>query len=228
MPRGPDVAEPTPAGFGAEVERRHRDLAPLVAYGWNAMIGAAGARERFIRYLVEAYHWVRHTCPLLERAAARAADLPWLAEYLRAHAEEERGHDELLLKDLERLGRGRAEVQGVWPRRETLALVAAQVHLMDTAGPVTLLGHAYALEATPPTSPGIVRLSSALDVPQDALTALRVHADADPGHVRELRAMLDRLTDPERQRLVLYSLEITSGYLADLLLALATEDLSAR
>ena len=74
------------------------------------------------RFLITQHEIIRATVPLTEVAAARAeamaADDPvasGLAQYLEEHVDEELGHDDTLLDDLELLGVNRATVLGRMP-----------------------------------------------------------------------------------------------------------------
>jgi pyrroloquinoline quinone (PQQ) biosynthesis protein C len=212
-------------GFGDALEARRRALWPLVGYAWGRLLAGPAARRRLVDYLAEAYHYVRYSGPLMERAAAKLdGRRAWLAEYWRAHAIEEAGHDEMLLGDLERLGRPRAEVIAALPRRETLALVASQFYVIEELDPAALLGYAYALEGGGLSEDWVREVGAQLAIPMDSLRTLREHAGLDPGHARELRRVLDRCGDARERRLIEWNLTITLGYLSDLALAVATED----
>jgi hypothetical protein len=60
-------------------------------------------RELYVAFLTQAYHHVRHTVPLLMAVGARVPDrYAWLREAILHYLEEETGHDEWILNDIER------------------------------------------------------------------------------------------------------------------------------
>ncbi len=195
---------------------------------WAELLAADAARQRFIAFTVEIFHYVRFTCPLLQRFAERVrADNPELADYLAHHCEEEAGHDLMLLGDLARLGLSETAVRASRPRRETVALIGSQLYAIDHA-PQRLghLGYGYALESAPGAPEAADRLAAQLDVPIEALSTFRLHCELDPGHVRELRETIDRfVTTPEEQEAVLENMEMTLRFLSELALSCALDPL---
>ena len=106
-------------------------------------------RDLYIAYLTEAYHHVRHTCPLLAHALAHCPkhDTGYrkaLLEYL----EEEQGHEEWILDDIAHLG-GDAEAvrrgSGDWPVR---AMVSWVYYAVEFLNPYSMLGMVLVLEGT--------------------------------------------------------------------------------
>ena len=66
-------------------------------------------RELYVAFLTQAYHHVRHTVPLLMAVGSRLPDRHgWLQDAILHYLEEETGHDEWILNDIERAGGDRA------------------------------------------------------------------------------------------------------------------------
>ena len=123
--------------------------------------------------------------PLLQAAAVKAEGQ--LKDFYLLHLEEERGHDEMLRNDLERLG-----VTDI-PHSHTAAQIAgSQYYLIVHDDPALLLGYMHALESDSMKPDDVDRLESENGT---ALTALRHHAIHDPGHREELERMIMRLDD---------------------------------
>src|SRR3546814_16752908 len=62
-------------------------------------------RAEYLAFLTEAYHHVRHTVPLLMACGARLpARLEWLRTALGEYIEEEMGHQEWILDDIQAAG----------------------------------------------------------------------------------------------------------------------------
>ena len=62
-------------------------------------------RELYVAFLTQAYHHVRHTVPLLMAVGARLPERqPWLQKEILHYLEEEQGHDQWILDDIEAAG----------------------------------------------------------------------------------------------------------------------------
>jgi hypothetical protein len=136
--------------------------------------------------------------PLTETALAQARRLddplgPPLATYLEEHVDEELGHDETLLGDLERIGVGRAEVLARVPSPSVAALVGGQYYWILHHHPVTFLGYVALMEGYPPTADLIATLIERTGYPEDAFRTLIEHGELDPGHRDHLDRTLDDL-----------------------------------
>jgi pyrroloquinoline quinone (PQQ) biosynthesis protein C len=141
---------------------------------------------------------------------------------LREHIDEERGHEEWVLNDLEQLGYRREHVRQSLPARETFAMVGSQFYIINELNPIGFLGYIFALECNPPTAKSIQTFTEKFEVPHHALTVLTGHAEADPNHIKELAHVLDSaVTDGNDQRLIEFNLQMTLENLADLVLAMA-------
>ncbi|UED88453.1 hypothetical protein K4G22_13595 [Streptomyces profundus] len=184
-----------------------------------------GLRERYLRYLAAMHPLLVASVPLLERAAARCADLddpyaPRLAAYYRRHAEEERGHDAWLLADLAEAGGRAPDV----PPRAVVELAGAQHYRVEHEHPVALLGYMAVLEGNAPAPWLPDRLALATGLPPAAFRTLREHAALDGGHLAALLREFDELPLTGRQRTVVsVSALHTAGLLTQLFRHLATD-----
>ena len=186
--------------------------------------GGRAMTRQFVDYMVQVYHYVKLSCPLMERARDRlVASRPEIAAYLDEHIDEEQGHERWVLEDLERLGLERKRVIHSRPRRETIALVGSQLYALDWLNPVGFLGYVYALEANGATVAGIEGISERLGIPTSALFAFREHARIDQGHhIPALGQALDRLiTSEDEQWEIRRNLRDTTQNLSDLVIAIA-------
>jgi hypothetical protein len=197
------------------------------AFWEHPAIGAA-----FPEYLFSLWSSMRATLSLLEAARERArvrapADpvCARLVPYFLEHAEEERGHDEWLLEDMEGLGIPRAQVLSRLPPPDVAAMIGAQYYLIAHAHPIALLGCFAVLEGSPLTEPDLAGLAARAGIPRPLLRTLDKHATLDPGHRDALDALLDALPlTPEHEALVgLSALTVVEqlGAIMERLLALA-------
>jgi hypothetical protein len=167
--------------------QRRLDQHPDPAAAWLAFLGVG-------------YGSIRASVSLLETARDRARDLSptdplaaGLVDYLREHAEEERGHDEWLLQDLQSVGVGSAELLSRPPSDAVAALVGAQYYWVLHYHPVCVLGYLMVIEGNPPDRRRLQDLRSRSGLPASAFRTMLEHADLDIGHAAELADLLDRL-----------------------------------
>ncbi|MFF3448479.1 iron-containing redox enzyme family protein [Streptomyces sp. NPDC002667] len=182
-----------------------------------------GLPDRYRRYLRAMHQVIRASVPLMERAAARCEALPQdpvaepLGRYLRAHAEEERGHDDWLLADAAATGTPPGELTDAVPAAHVAALVGAQYYWLEHGHPVALLGYIAVLEGNAP-APGLAgRLARETGLTRAAFETVRLHADLDDGHSADLDLLIDRLPlDTAQRTLVAVSALHTVASLAEL------------
>lgn len=156
--------------------------------------------ELWPEYLVVQHQTIRATVPLtrvtLEQARALGdADpvAPGLAGYLTLHVDEELGHDDSLLDDLELLGVTRASVLERMPSPAVASLVGAQYYWVLHHHPVAFLGYVGVMEGYPPTDELIGTLIERTGFPREAFQTFAEHGELDPGHRDHLDRTLDAL-----------------------------------
>ncbi|MFD3568064.1 iron-containing redox enzyme family protein [Streptomyces sp. NPDC058671] len=198
--------------------------APVLRAAIASLWRPDGLRQRYPRYLAAMHPLVRASVPLLQRAAARCAELddpaaPLLAAYCDRHAEEERGHDLWLLQDLAATG---AEPDAV-AHPVAVELAGAQYYRIEHEHPVALLGYIAVLEGNAPGPRLADRLAATTGFPDAAFRTLREHAELDGGHLDDLYRVLDALAPtPARRTAVSVSALHTTHLLTRLFLSLAT------
>ncbi len=102
-------------------------------------------RALYLEFLAQAYHHVRHTCPLLSLAAARTGDGVYRAA-LFDYIAEEHGHDEWILADIEALGGDAEAAKRSSPRLPCRAMIAHAYYAIEWISPYSLLGMVHVLE----------------------------------------------------------------------------------
>jgi pyrroloquinoline quinone (PQQ) biosynthesis protein C len=157
--------------------------------------------------------------PLTEAAlaAARRLDDPLgapLAAYLEEHADEELGHDETLLGDLEAIGVPRTDVLARVPSPSVAALVGGQYYWIHHHHPVSFLGYVGLMEGYPPTPELIEELTERTGYPLDAFRTYVEHAELDPGHRDRLDGTLDALPLDESHEVAIGISAIATAALA--------------
>jgi len=225
---------PSPPEGVAALEHEARSLLttldahPAARRLFEGRIHAAG----YAHYLVQTYHYVRWTTPLLAEAGHRLKQQgrhPLLAALLLQKANEERGHEKWLLADLKHLGWSAAQVEGVAPNPAVRAYVAWNRYTTCAGMPMAFLGTAYVLEylSVQRAQATVARLLAANTIPNihRAVTFLRGHGDADGDHVAGLTSLLSTLTAQDEQAALLLSARTTRALYPDLFPEEATPSL---
>jgi len=159
--------------------------------------------ETYRAFLVEAYHHVKHTVPLLMACGSRLPErLEWLREAIVHYIDEEVGHQEWILNDLHRLGADKEAVRHGKPGVATELMVAYAYDTVSRGNPVGLFGMVYTLEKTSSTiaTHAAGQIRAALDIGPEAMTYLRSHGSLDIEHMAHFERLMNRLdNDGDRQ-----------------------------
>lgn len=175
-------------------EREFLLAAPAIR---DAMAGIITLR-RYLAFLSQAWHHVRHTTPLLMAAGSRLpARLPWLQRDLVHYIEEEVGHDEWILGDIRTAGGDAQAVRASLPHPATDTLVGYVYDSVMRRNPTSIFGMVFVLEGTSVSLAlhAADRIQATLGLPDQAFTYLRSHGSLDQQHMRDLESILERLDD---------------------------------
>jgi pyrroloquinoline quinone (PQQ) biosynthesis protein C len=156
-------------------------------------------RQLYVAFLTQAYHHVRHTVPLLMAVGSRLPDHhAWLRDSVLHYLEEETGHEQWILNDIEAAGGDREAAAASAPNVATEAMVAYAYDTVMRRNPVGFFGMVHVLEGTSVSLAlqAADRIQSTLELPTRAFTYLRSHGELDKEHINDLAAILERLTDP--------------------------------
>jgi pyrroloquinoline quinone (PQQ) biosynthesis protein C len=171
----------------------------------RALVGDI-TRALYIAFLIQAYHHVRHTVPLLMAVGARLPDrLAWLQADVLHYLQEEQGHDQWILNDIEAAGGDREGAAHSRPDLATDALVAFAYDMVGRRNPVGFFGMVHVLEGTSVALAlrAADQIKATLALPNRAFTYLRSHGTLDQEHVQDLARILDRLDcDEDREAIV--------------------------
>jgi hypothetical protein len=169
--------------------------------------------ELYPEFLFAIFGVTSTSASLMRAAAARAAELAlgdsvedplagMLAGYYLEHAEEETGHEQWLLDDLQSMGIARERVLERLPYPSVAALVGTQYYWTLHVHPLAFLGYIAVLES-PAQMEFLNEVSERTGIPLSSMSAHVLHAKLDPEHVAEFDVMLDglRLTAPQQDLL---------------------------
>jgi hypothetical protein len=182
-------------------ERAELYSAPAIA---DCLAGRV-TRARYVAFLRQAYHHVKHTVPLLmacgsrfggERAALRAAIAHYIAE--------EAGHEQWILDDLRACGDDAEDARGAPPALATELMVAYVYDYIARIHPAGLFGMVHVLEGTSSVlaTRAAQSIAAALGLPREAFTYLVSHGELDQEHVRFYADTVNAMTPDEQEHVV--------------------------
>lgn len=187
-----------------EAERNYLLSAPIIA---DVQAGRFGL-STYLAFLHQAYHHVRHTAPLLDAARRNLSpEQQWLAAPLQAYIEEESGHEQWILDDIEACG----EDSDSWAMRppgfHTEMMVAYLYDCVCRVNAAGIFGMVLVLEGTSSNlAPAVAKLvQERLQLPDKAMTYLTTHGELDQSHIAHFEAVMNRLTNAADQAAVIHT-----------------------
>jgi pyrroloquinoline quinone (PQQ) biosynthesis protein C len=165
-------------------------------------------REEYAAFLGQAFHHVRHTVPLLMACGARLpASHEWLRRAVAEYIEEEIGHEEWILDDLEAMGEDRAHWAASTPLQATELMVAYAYDGIARVSPLSFFGMVLVLEGTSVAlaTRAADAIERGLGLPRSAFSYLRSHGDLDIEHTGFFEGLMDRIEEPAEQALIVHA-----------------------
>jgi pyrroloquinoline quinone (PQQ) biosynthesis protein C len=162
-------------------------------------------RSRYIAFLREAYHHVKHTVPLLMACGSHLGDeRATLRDAITEYIAEETGHDAWILDDLRACGDEPEAARRAQPAPATELMVAYVYDYIARVNPAGFLGMVHVLEGT---SNAIATraadvIARALKLPAAAFTYLTSHGALDREHVRFFERTVNGLEPGDRDHVV--------------------------
>jgi len=160
------------------------------------------SKETYIGYLSEAYHFVKHTVPLVETVQARlAADRFALHDALSDFALEKKGHEKWILHDIKAAGSDADKVRDSAPSKATEEFLAYAYETARQVNPVGFFGMIYVIEGT---GAGIAsatagKLMASLDLPPKCFSYLLSHGSMELDDMDFFEVLMAQITDAAEQ-----------------------------
>lgn len=171
--------------------------------------GARGdiSLETYSAFLVQAYHHVKHTVPLLMACGSRVPmEKEWLREAIAEYIEEETGHQEWILNDIKACG-GDPEIHRYGkPNPATELMVAYAYDTVNRGNPVGFFGMVLVLEGTSIqlATHAAQTIQHSLGLPDTAFSYLSSHGSLDIEHMKFYESLVNRLDDENDQQAVIH------------------------
>ena len=167
--------------------------------------------QTYIAFLTEAYHHVKHTVPLLMACGARLPErLEWLREAIVKYIEEEVGHQEWILNDLQVLGVDKESVRHGKPSIHTELMVSYAYDQVTRNNPVGFFGMVYTLEKTSSTIATFAaeQIANGLSLPRNAMSYMISHGSLDIEHMQDFEQIMNRLDSDADKAAVLHTMPV--------------------
>lgn len=190
-------------------ERQTLMTLPLVVQGAKGAISL----QSYIAFLTQAYHHVKHTTPLLMACGGRlGGEYEWLRTAIGEYIEEEMGHQEWVLNDIEACGADKEAVrhgltEDTAACHATEVMVAYAYDLIHRVNPVGFFGMVLVLEGTSTavaTQAG-EQLMQHLQLPKKAFSYLLSHGALDVSHVSFFESLMNQIHQPEDQQIIIHA-----------------------
>lgn len=167
--------------------------------------------QDYIAFLTQAYHHVKHTVPLLMAAGAKLPEeKEWLREAIAEYIEEELGHQEWILNDIQACGGDKEAVRVSQCAPETELMIAYAYDMINRVNPVGFFGMVHVLEGTSVTTADIAATSiqNSLGLPNEAFSYLRSHGALDQSHVAFFESLMNNLENESEQTLIVHAAKL--------------------
>lgn len=166
--------------------------------------------DAYISFLTQAYHHVKHTVPLLMACGSRLPEhYEWLRQAIGEYIEEEKGHHEWILNDIQTCGGNTKDVRANTHQGKVGAdielMVAYLYHQIDRRNPMAFFGMVWVLEGTSVSEGGQVAtaIQTTLTLPDSAMSYLKSHSELDQEHIKMFEGLMNQITDPDDQQAII-------------------------
>ena len=167
--------------------------------------------DEYVAFLTQAYHHVKHTVSLLMAVGARLPqEKEWLREAVAEYIEEEIGHQEWILNDIECCGFDKEVARKSTPNVATELMVAYAYDMVNRVNPLGFFGMVQVLEGTSVAiaEQAADRIRSSLELPKEAFSYLYSHGSLDQQHLQFFENLMNRIGQPEEQRVIIHSAKV--------------------
>ena len=181
---------------------------------WKGVVeGEHMSRDLYRVLMVQVYHYTRHNSTNQAVAAFKADPGEiGLLRFVYGHADEELGHEMMVLHDLRAIGLlGRDEPITDVPLPATEALINYLYGVALREGPVARLGYSYWAESVyGHIAPVLLQARRSLQLTDDEMAFFVAHSEIDAKHAAAVAEMIRRwVRTPEQAQAVLQVLRTT-------------------
>lgn len=191
-----------------EQERNTLLTLPFITKGGAGKISL----NAYIAFLTQAYHHVKHTVPLLMACGGHLPEhYEWLRTAIGEYIEEEMGHQEWVLNDINASGFDAEAVRNSQgsgaPSLATELMVAYAYDMIHRVNPIGFFGMVLVLEGTSTAvaTQAANTLKQSLNLTNKSFTYLASHGALDVAHTGFYEELVNRITDKKDQDLLIHA-----------------------
>ena len=187
-----------------ETERNYLMSSPIIV---NCLAGEISLND-YVAFLQQAYHHVKHTTPLLMAAGSQLPESKeWLREAVAEYIEEELGHQEWILNDIEACGFDKEKARKNQPNLSTELMVAYAYDTVHRVNPLGFFGMVNVLEGTSIKIADLAadKIQGVLNLSATAFSYLRSHGALDQDHIKFYEGLMNRIEDSSEQAQIIHS-----------------------
>ena len=184
--------------------REHVLGAPVIARCFKGDI----TLDDYVSFLVQAFHHVKHTVPLLMATGARLpASKEWLRVAVGEYIEEETGHHEWVLNDIAACGYDKEAARASQPAPATELMVAYAWDMVQRVEPLGFFGMVHVLEGTSISiaDKAADAIREQLQLPRNAFSYLYSHGSLDQEHVKFFAGLMNRIVKFDEQQRIIHA-----------------------
>jgi pyrroloquinoline quinone (PQQ) biosynthesis protein C len=193
--------------LATENERQQLFAIPIIQDGAAGRISI----ESYIEFLTQAYHHVKYTVPLLMACGARLPEPhEWLREAIGEYIEEEMGHQEWILNDIQACGVNPETVRYGQPNLQTELMVSYAWDTIQRRNPVAFFGMVLVLEGTSVefATRAATAIQESLELPKKAFSYLSSHGSLDISHMDFFKTLMNRIDDPRDKEAIIHCAKV--------------------
>jgi pyrroloquinoline quinone (PQQ) biosynthesis protein C len=187
----------------------------------QAMLGGTYSKAAYVQFLVQLYPIVSNFCPLMAAAAGRCADrYTTLRQFLYQHIEHEKGHEAMVINDLEQLGCQYSDLPNIHSGPAARAMLAYNYHVIDRVDPHYVIGMVYVLELMSAgyASKVAQSISRAIDQPiTRGFSFLDSHGTLDDDHIANVSELIQSLESKDLVEKIVDSVDMNFYLLRQLI-----------
>ncbi|GLX77100.1 biliverdin-producing heme oxygenase [Thalassotalea insulae] len=187
-----------------QTEREYLLSAPMIV---QCMEGSF-CLDDYVAFLTQAYHHVKHTVPLLMNVGAKLTEeKEWLREAVAEYIEEELGHQEWILNDIQHCGFDKETARHSQPSAATELMVAYAYDMINRLNPLGFFGMVHVLEGTSIAMADAAAdsIEQKLQLPKQAFSYLRSHGALDQEHVKFFQSLMAKIYDEHEQQVIIHA-----------------------
>lgn len=204
----------------ADITDRHRHKMEALPQ-LQAMLGGTYSKAAYVEFLVQLYPIVSNFCPLMAAAAGCCADrYTTLRQFLYQHIEHEKGHEAMVINDLEQLGCQYSDLPNIHSGPAARAMLAYNYHVIDRVDPHYVIGMVYVLELMSAgyASKVAQSISRAIDQPiTRGFSFLDSHGTLDDDHIANVSELIQSLESKDLVEKIVDSVDMNFYLLRQLI-----------